>query len=91
MIQIIKIEKISTAKICSLNPFMTEAVSKSMDWFPYDNGLRHDRVTVVVLKKSIFFRVMFSSISFCQMASELASKMNSFKDDWKVSRKNVKI
>ena len=44
MIQIIKIEKISTAKICSLNPFMTEAVSKSMDWFLYDNGLRHDRV-----------------------------------------------
>ena len=44
MIQIIKIEKISTAKICSLNPFMTEAVSKSMDWFLYDNGLRHERV-----------------------------------------------
>ena len=56
MIQIIKIEKISTAKICSLNPFMTEAVSKSMDWFLYDNGLRRDRVTVVVLKKIHVFK-----------------------------------
>ena len=26
-----------------LNPFMTEAV-KSMDWFLYDSGLRHERV-----------------------------------------------
>ena len=26
------------------NSFMTEAVSKSMDWFLYDNGLRHERV-----------------------------------------------
>ena len=27
-----------------INPFMTEAVIKSMDWFLYDNGLRHERV-----------------------------------------------
>ena len=31
----------------TVNPFMTEAVGllrKSMDWFLYDNGLRHERV-----------------------------------------------
>ena len=28
-----------------LNPFMTEAVMKELiDWFLYDNGLRHERV-----------------------------------------------
>ena len=64
MIQIIKIEKISTAKICSLNPFMTEAVSKLMDWFLYDNGLRHDRVTVVVLKNQFFLESCFQVLVF---------------------------
>ena len=42
----------------SFNPFMTEALSyrnqpidlrsKSMDWFQYDNGLRHERVKLTV-------------------------------------------
>ena len=33
-----------------LNSFMTEAViiCKSMDWFLYDNGLRHERVKLRV-------------------------------------------
>ena len=40
----------------AFNPFMTEAISyrnqsidlqsKSMDWFLYDNGLRHERVNI---------------------------------------------
>ena len=46
--------------VCLLNPFMTEAViiyrnqfidllCKSMDWFLYDKGLRHERVKKVYI------------------------------------------
>ena len=37
-----------------VNSFMTEAViiRKSVDWFLYDNGLRHERVKVFILNSS---------------------------------------
>ena len=28
----------------TFNSFMTDLQSKSMDWFLYDNGIRHERV-----------------------------------------------
>ena len=42
-------------KLCAeFNSFMTEAViiwSKSMDWFLYNNGLRHERVNTEELSQ----------------------------------------
>ena len=35
-----------------INSFMAEAVIKSMDWFLYDNGLRHERVKRFVWNSS---------------------------------------
>ena len=47
-------EKLAQINPCQINSFMTEPLSyrnlstdlqsKSMDWFLYDNGLRHERV-----------------------------------------------
>ena len=39
----------------SFNSFMTEArlLRKSMDWFLYDNGLRHERANITCSERMI--------------------------------------
>ena len=44
--------------IIQVNSFMTEPLSyrnqsRSMDWFLYDNGLRHERVKVIFLVQQV--------------------------------------
>ena len=31
-------------------------LNRSMDWFLYDNGLRHERVKIAEVKKTVWFR-----------------------------------
>ena len=49
----------------ALNSFMTEAVimqSKSIDWFLYDNGLRHERVKGILSLNLKFHIVMIKGV-----------------------------
>ena len=59
--------KISFLMISEINPFMTETDIKSMDWFLYDIGLRHERVKQInseIIKKHDFRenRSLFPSV-----------------------------
>ena len=60
--------KISFLMISEINPFMTETDIKSMDWFLYDIGLRHERVKNIYQNLFKFFNpnkaVLFEGIFF---------------------------
>ena len=67
-----------------VNPFMTEAViilGKSVDWFLYDNGLRHERVLTSLIR---YIYINFHSYGPIELGDHSRKSLN-------VDRKFIKF
>ena len=48
-----------------------------MDWFLYDNGLRHERVKIILLKRKTFSLILVLEKTFCQLKLLIARLIRS--------------